>query len=143
MLAGTMFKLNFHFKHLKAQSSFIHINWIILPMAAPWQGSKGTIDMSDFIRSGPNYWRRLVLVGPVRPSQNPRPIAEHYAFPGPWMGGSSCPLSLLLRNALLSPFDMRKLAHLMSLFPRLVHKKRVTFHSLSCYTLLYIAISFT
>ena len=35
MAAGVMFELNFHFKHSKAQSSFIHINWIILPMAAP------------------------------------------------------------------------------------------------------------
>ena len=37
--------------------------------------------MQDLIRSGPNYWRHLVLVRPVRPSQNPmgaesRPLAE-------------------------------------------------------------------
>ena len=37
--------------------------------------------MQDLIRSGPNYWQHLVLVGPVRPSQNPmgtesRPLAE-------------------------------------------------------------------
>ena len=45
MVAGAMFELNSHFKHSKAQSSFIHINWIILPMAAPWPGSKGNIGM--------------------------------------------------------------------------------------------------
>ena len=76
-----MFELNSHFKHSKAQSSFIHINWIILPMVVPWQESKGNIGMKDFIRSGPNYWQPLVLVGPVRPSQNPmgaesRPLTE-------------------------------------------------------------------
>ena len=35
MAAGAMFEFNYHFKHSTAQSSFIHIIWIILPMAVP------------------------------------------------------------------------------------------------------------
>ena len=41
MAASDMFEFKLHFKHSTAQSSFILINWIILPMAAPRQGIQG------------------------------------------------------------------------------------------------------
>ena len=55
-----------------------------MPMAAPRQGIEHNIGMYDSNRSFPNYWRRLVLVGHVRPSQNPMGAASR---PSPGTGG--------------------------------------------------------
>ena len=66
MVASTMFEFNSHFKHSRAQSSFIHINWISLPMAAPWQGSKWNIGIHYLIMICLYYWRHPALCGPIQ-----------------------------------------------------------------------------
>ena len=67
-----MFEFSSHFKHSTAQSSFIHINYIMLPMAgAPLQDSEGEIGMFYLMRICFYHWRHPVLCGPVYPIQIP------------------------------------------------------------------------
>ena len=69
--AGAMFEFSSHFKHSTGQSSFIHINCIILPMAAPLQDSEGEIDMFYLMMICFYHWWHPVLCGPVYPIQIP------------------------------------------------------------------------
>ena len=66
MVAGAMFEFNSHFKLSKARSSFIQLNWIILPMAAPWQESKWNIGINYLIMICLYYWLHPALCGPIQ-----------------------------------------------------------------------------